>query len=90
MEVVRESLSDVEQEEEQQGASGVGQPRTEAAARNRDYRAIEAAGSLASGGRSSVEKQNNKALGTGQVKKVYKSTGASDSGDSAALFVFKQ
>ena len=36
--------------------------------------AVEAADSLASGGRSSDEKQNNETLGTGKAKKVYKST----------------
>ena len=49
--------------------------------------AIEAADSLASGGRSSDEKQNYTMLGTGKAKKVYKSTSTSGSGDSAASFV---
>ena len=44
--------------------------------------------SLASGGRSSDEKQNYTMLGTGKAKKVYKSTSTSGSGDSAASFVF--
>ena len=48
--------------------------------------AVEAADSLASGGRSSDEKQNNETLGTGKAKKVYKSTITSGSDDSAASF----
>ena len=53
--------------------------------------AVEAAGSLASGGRSSDEKQNYTMLGTGKAKKVYKSTSTSGSGDSAASsFVFNE
>ena len=46
--------------------------------------------SLASGGRSSDEKQNNEALGTRKAEKVEKCTGISGSGDPAASFVFSE
>ena len=55
-----------------------------------DYREINAAGRLASDGRTSDEKQNNKALGTGKAEEVYESTSASNSGDLAAFFVFNE
>ena len=57
---------------------------------NQDYRAVEAADSLASGGRSSDEKQNNETLGTRKAEKVEKCTGISGSGDPAASFVFSE
>ena len=52
--------------------------------------AVEAADSLASGGRSSDEKQNNQTLGTRKAEKVDKCTGISGSGDPAASFVFSE
>ena len=52
--------------------------------------AIEAADSLASGGRSSDEKQNNETLGTRKAEKVEKCMGISGSGDPAASFVFSE
>ena len=51
---------------------------------DQDYR------SLASGGRSSDEKQNNETLGTRKAEKVEKCTGISGSGDPAASFVFSE
>ena len=51
---------------------------------------VEAADSLASGGRSSDEKQNNETLGTRKAEKVEKCTGISGSGDPAASFVFSE
>ena len=86
MEVIRESFSDAVQGEEEQGGRLRGRTAENRSRCPTRTTAVEAADSLASGGRSSDEKQNNETLGTGKAKKVYKSTSTSGSGDSAASF----